>query len=109
MAGYLRKLISLEQALKEVVRQCGLTGAFFLGDDNIDVDAFKTIHDLADTNELVKGFAVAITDEETPGTVIQNADYALGGVSEVANFLDRMIDITNSRRFTDLPGMDMHN
>ena len=73
-------------AVDRLVGEFELTGAIFLGDDVTDCDAFDALHELIREKGL-KGAAVAVVDEETPGAVLRKADYRLSGAEEVEEFL----------------------
>ena len=73
-------------AVNRLAREFELTGAIVLGDDVTDCDAFDALHGLMHERGL-KGAAVAVVDEETPGAVLRKADYRLSGSGEVEEFL----------------------
>jgi trehalose 6-phosphate phosphatase len=66
-----------------------LRGAVFMGDDGADRAVFRAI-----TGRREQGFdglSVAVTDAETPPSVIQAADVTLAGVDEVEDFLEALL------------------
>jgi len=73
-------------AVRRLAREYELTGAIVLGDDVTDCDAFDALHGLVRERGR-KGAAVAVMDEETPESVLREADYYLSGLEEVEQFL----------------------
>ena len=76
-------------ALDALIREWGLTGVIFLGDDTTDADALRTLRQRR-AEGAIAGIGVAVMQRGTPAAVIDNADYRLDGVSEVAEFLQRL-------------------
>ena len=77
-------------AIDKVVKDHELQSLFFLGDDTTDVDGLMALRKL-DIGGAVNGIGVAVIQDGTPPAVLENADYSLNGVAEVAQFL-RMLD-----------------
>ncbi len=76
-------------ALDALIREWGLTGVIFLGDDTTDADALRTLRRRR-AEGAIAGIGVAVMQQGTPAAVIDSADYRLDGVSEVAEFLQRL-------------------
>lgn len=76
-------------ALDALIREWGLTGVIFLGDDTTDADALRTLTRRR-AEGAIAGIGVAVMQQGTPAAVTDNADYRLDGVSEVAEFLQRL-------------------
>ena len=76
-------------ALNALIREWGLTGVIFLGDDTTDADALRTLRRRR-AEGAIAGIGVAVMQQGTPAAVIDSADYWLDGVSEVAEFLQRL-------------------
>ena len=76
-------------ALRNLVRERGLNGAIFIGDDLTDLDALVALKEMRDQGGI-RGLGVAVVDEDTPEELVRAADYALRGVSEVEEFLERL-------------------
>ena len=73
-------------AVESVIRERGLRGAFYLGDDQTDIDAFQALRRL--TGEGVcQGMAVAVLHDEAPAQLAAEADMALPGAEAVPGFL----------------------
>lgn len=73
-------------ALMGLASEFGLRGVFYLGDDSTDVSAFRAIRQWRERTRGM-GFAVAVTGEETPADVLQEADFTLPGVPGAERFL----------------------
>jgi len=76
-------------ATLELITEYHLRRGIYLGDDVTDIDAFRAIHASSQKNDF-QGWAIAVTSEETPGLLVDEADFTLKGVSEVARFLERL-------------------
>jgi trehalose 6-phosphate phosphatase len=76
-------------ALRNLVWERGLTGAIFIGDDLTDLDALVALKEMRDQGG-VRVLGVAVVDEDTPVALVSAADYALRGVSEVEELLERL-------------------
>jgi len=73
-------------ATLELIREYNLHGGIYLGDDVTDIDAFKVIH-AASRDYNFQGFAIGVTSQEMPETLVAEADFTLNGVNDVENFL----------------------
>jgi trehalose 6-phosphate phosphatase len=73
-------------ATLDLIREYGLQGGLYLGDDLTDIDAFRAMHTAAH-NLNFQGFAIGVTSPETPEKLIVAADFTLNGVSDVERFL----------------------
>ena len=76
-------------ATLNLIQEYNLHRGIYLGDDITDIDAFRAIR--ASYPELdFQGLAFAITSEEMPETLTEEADFTLKGVSDVERFLEWM-------------------
>lgn len=75
-------------ALNEVMCDWKLDSVVFLGDDTTDADALRLIRQRK-SDGLASGLGVAVIQQGTPKSVLDNADYSLNGVAGVAEFLRR--------------------
>jgi trehalose 6-phosphate phosphatase len=73
-------------AVEEVIRGQGLRGAWYLGDDRTDVDAFRALRRLTMAGACC-GVAVAVLHEEAPPELAGEADLALPSIEAVPDFL----------------------
>ena len=76
-------------ALDRVIRDWRLGGVIFAGDDTTDADALRVLQQRKASGD-VDGLGIAVIQDGTPSSVLDNADYSLNGVSEVATFLSRL-------------------
>lgn len=73
-------------SIEEFIRARGLRGVVYLGDDQTDIDAFRTVRHL--TNKGVcQGIAVAVLHQEAPTGLTTEADMTLPSVEAVPGFL----------------------
>lgn len=73
-------------ALDRAIRDWDLASVIFLGDDTTDADALRVLRRRR-TAGAVRGLGVAVIQAGTPASVLDNADYRLDSVAEVAEFL----------------------
>lgn len=76
-------------ALDKAIRDWGLSTVIFLGDDTTDADALRVLRHRRAAG-AVRGLGVAVMQPGTPASVLDNADYRLDGVADVAEFLTRL-------------------
>lgn len=73
-------------AIEGVIRARGLRGAIYLGDDQTDIDAFRTLQRLT-SEGVCQGVAVAVLHDEAPAALAAEADMALPGAEAAPGFL----------------------
>ena len=73
-------------ALDKAIRDWDLSTVIFLGDDTTDADALRVLGRRRAAG-AVRGLGVAVMQPGTPTSVVDNADYRLDGVADVAGFL----------------------
>ena len=76
-------------ALDKAIRDWDLSTIIFLGDDTTDADALQVLRHRRAAG-AVRGLGVAVMQPGTPASVVDNADYRLNGVADVAEFLKRL-------------------
>ena len=79
--------VSKGSITEELVRRFKLKSAVYLGDDVTDIDAFKALK-IASLKPGFKGFAIAVTGDEAPPELAEEADYTLSGIGAVERFLN---------------------
>lgn len=77
-------------AIVGMVREAGLVGAVFLGDDRTDEDAFRALRRLTDNDEC-RGASVAVLHPEAPVGLATNAEIALPDIEQVPALLAWLI------------------
>jgi len=83
--------ISKGTAVRDLVRDRGLKGIVFLGDDVTDVDAFKAVRELRDSDGIA-GLRIGVTSAETPQSVLDESDVTVPGVEACAMLLAAVAD-----------------
>jgi trehalose 6-phosphate phosphatase len=73
-------------AVAGVIRERGLRGALYLGDDRTDLDAFRALRQLADEG-VCQTVAVAVLSPEAPPELAAAADITLPDISYVPGLL----------------------
>ncbi len=76
-------------ALDRLIRDRSLDRVIFLGDDTTDADALRVLRNHKLSGNVV-GIGIAVIQDGTPDSVLENADFSLNGVPEVAAFLSRL-------------------
>ena len=76
-------------ALDRVIRDWRLDVVIFAGDDTTDADALRVLQQRKASGD-VDGLGIAVIQDGTPSSVLDNADYSLNGVPEVATLLSRL-------------------
>ena len=80
-------------ALRKLSAEAGLDAVVFLGDDTTDLDAVRALSDMRREKALV-GMSVVVVQAGSPAGLLEESDYSLDGVSEVAAFLEILDDKT---------------
>ena len=76
-------------ALRNLVRERSLNGVMFIGDDRTDLDALVALKEMRDQGGI-QGLGAVVVDEDTPEELLRAAGYALQGVSEAEELLERL-------------------
>ena len=77
-------------AVRSLVREHRLQGAFFLGDDRADADAFVALRELRDAGACAT-LAIGVIGPDTPPIVRDTADVLVDGVAGVEQILGQMV------------------
>ena len=78
-------------SIENVIRTRGLRGAIYLGDDQTDIDAFRTLRRLTTTG-VCQGVAVAVLHSETPAQLAAEADMTLPNAEATPGFLRWLLE-----------------
>jgi trehalose 6-phosphate phosphatase len=73
-------------AIEGFIRARELRGAFYLGDDQTDIDAFQTLRRLT-SQGVCQGIAVAVRHSEAPTRLAAEADMTLPNAEATPSFL----------------------
>jgi trehalose 6-phosphate phosphatase len=79
-------LVNKGTAAEDVIREHGLKGIVFLGDDVTDIDAFRSVRNLRDEG-VVRGVSIAVNSPETKAVVLEEADEVVEGVGGAVKLL----------------------
>ena len=77
-------------ALRQLVKEYGLSGVIAAGDDVTDLDSFRTAREMQAQGDFDGGFdsvAIAVVGPEAPPGLEEEADYTVRSVAEVGRFL----------------------
>ncbi len=77
-------------AVRSLVAEYGLRGAFFLGDDRTDADAFVVLRELRAAGTCAT-LAIGVVGPDTPSIVRETADVLVDGVAGVEQLLGQMV------------------
>lgn len=80
-------------SIEGFIRARKLHGAFYLGDDQTDIDAFRTLRRLT-AEGICRGVAVAVLHSEAPAHLADEADMALPNAEAVPGFLRWLLENT---------------
>jgi trehalose 6-phosphate phosphatase len=84
--------VSKGTALEQLVRERGLRGAIFFGDDVTDVDGFRALHRMRE-NEGVNTLAIAIRSADVHPEVLAESDVILESVQDTVMVLNRIAEL----------------
>jgi trehalose 6-phosphate phosphatase len=76
-------------AVERLATSNKLTGIIYLGNDLTDVDAFRAVQRLRESN--VPGLAIGVIEKETDPAVTENSDWQFHKVDDVIEFLSSLI------------------
>lgn len=68
-----------------------LAGALYVGDDSTDIDAFRALRALVEAGTLGFSVCVAVSSEETPPELAEQADLIIDGQSGVRGLLEALL------------------
>ena len=77
------KGIALDRLIDDSRPAC----VIFLGDDTTDADALRALRERRKSGDI-QGLGIAVIQDGTPDSVLENADFSLNGVPEVAAFFN---------------------
>jgi trehalose 6-phosphate phosphatase len=68
-----------------------VSAALYVGDDATDLDAFRGLRELVDSDELTSALCVAVSSDEAPPELAREADIAVDGPSGVRGLLEALL------------------
>jgi len=72
--------------VRDLVREHGLRGIVYLGDDLTDVDAFRAVRELREEREVL-GLTAGVAGAEAPAALASVSDILLPGPQAASQFL----------------------
>ncbi len=97
------RLPDKRSAVARLVRNQGLQGLIYMGDDLSDVAVFKEIGRRR-VEDGLPGIGLAVVDAETDPIVRQAADFTVDGVDGVSDFLGRLVTSLKEEREESVNG-----
>jgi trehalose 6-phosphate phosphatase len=82
-------------SVESFIQTRGLLSAIYLGDDQTDIDAFRTLRRLT-AEGTCQGIAVAVLHSEAPANLAAEADMTLASVEAVPDFLRWLLANTSA-------------
>jgi trehalose 6-phosphate phosphatase len=74
-----------------LVRGSPVTAALYVGDDSTDVDAFRGLRQLVESGRLTAAVCAAVSSDEAPAELAQEADLVVEGTSGVRELLEALL------------------
>jgi trehalose 6-phosphate phosphatase len=68
-----------------------IESAVYVGDDTTDLDAFRSLRALVQAGSLARAVCVAVSSEETPPELVEEADLVIDGQSGVRGLLEALL------------------
>jgi len=88
-----RPPISLDKGLgiAKLLRGTDVDAALYVGDDTTDLDAFRGLRAMVDAGTLSAALCVAVSSDEAPAELAQEADLAVDGTAGVRGLLEALL------------------
>ncbi len=88
-----RPPVALDKGLgiATLLRGTPVTAALYVGDDSTDLDAFRGMRELVQSNELGSGVCVAVDSDEAPPELAREADFTVDGTGGVRELLGALL------------------
>ena len=74
-----------------LLRGSPVTAALYVGDDSTDVDAFRALRRLAESGRLGTALCAAVSSDEAPAELQQEADLEVEGTRGVREVLEALL------------------
>jgi len=74
-----------------LLREGPATAALYVGDDTTDLDAFRGLRALVQGNKLTSALCVAVSSDEAPAELAQEADLTVDGPAGVRGLLEALL------------------
>jgi trehalose 6-phosphate phosphatase len=88
-----RPPVALDKGLgiAALLRGSPVTAALYVGDDTTDLDAFRGLRALVESGELQSAVCAAVSSDEAPPELAQEADLAVDGTPGVRELLEALL------------------
>jgi trehalose 6-phosphate phosphatase len=88
-----RPPVALDKGLgiATLLRGAPISAALYVGDDTTDLDAFRGLRQLVVSGELASAVCVAVSSDEAPPELAQEADLTVDGTSGVRELLQALL------------------
>ena len=88
-----RPPIALDKGLgiATLLRSAPVSAAVYVGDDTTDLDAFRGLRSLVDSGQLEHAVCVAVSSDEAPPELAQEADLTVDGPAGVRGLLEALL------------------
>jgi trehalose 6-phosphate phosphatase len=88
-----RPPIKLDKGLgiAALLRGSPVHAAMYAGDDTTDLDAFRGLRQLVQSGELESAVCVAVSSDEAPPELAQEADLTVDGTGAVRGLLEALL------------------
>jgi trehalose 6-phosphate phosphatase len=73
-----------------LLKESGVTGAVYVGDDVTDLDAFRALRSLREEHNLEHAVCVGVRSEDGPPEIVAEADVVVDGTAGVDELLDAL-------------------
>lgn len=89
----IRPPVAIDKGLgvRKLLAEQGIDVALYVGDDSTDLDAFEGLRSLVDSGELRSALCVAVSSEEAPAELSEQADLTIEGTGGVRALLDALL------------------
>jgi trehalose 6-phosphate phosphatase len=74
-----------------LLRRASVTAALYVGDDTTDLDAFRELRSLAQSDVLSHAVCVAVRSDEAPPELAREADLTVDGTGGVRELLEALL------------------
>jgi len=88
-----RPPVALDKGLgiSALLRGAALAAAMYVGDDTTDLDAFRGLRGLVQSGALQSALCVAVSSDETPAELTEEADLTVAGPDGVRGLLEALL------------------
>jgi trehalose 6-phosphate phosphatase len=88
-----RPPVALDKGLgiAKLLRGTPVTAALYVGDDTTDLDAFRGLRALVESGELQNAVCAAVSSDEAPPELAQEADLTVDGTAGVRELLEALL------------------